>query len=140
MSHPLRAQRLDGFTFVEVFAALVFLAILIPAIVEGLSIANRTSIVAERSTVAGELAENKLNEILLSSTGGTDVASTMGSGGDFGTDWPGYRWQMTQGTWDQDTVNTMSQLSVEVFYPVQGSERSVTLTTLVSGSGQNLSP
>jgi len=128
----------DGFTFVEVFAALVFLAILVPAIVEGLSIANRTSVVAERSSIAGELAENKLNAILLSSTGGTATASD--TGGDFGTDWPGYRWEMSQGTWDQDTVNTMSELSVEVFYPVQGRERSVTLTTLVSGTAQNQSP
>ncbi len=131
-----RAGTEDGFTFVEVFAALVFLAILIPAIVEALSIANRTSVVAERSSIAGELAENKLNEILLSSTGGTTTAA-LDTSGDFGTDWPGYRWEMNQDTWDQDTVNTMSELSVQVFYPVQGKERSVTLATLVSGSAQN---
>jgi Tfp pilus assembly protein PilV len=125
----------EGFTFVEVFAALVFLAILVPAIVEALSIANRTSVVAERGSIAGELAENKLNEILLSSTGGATAA--LDTSGDFGTDWPGYRWEMTQGTWDQDTVNTMSEVSVEVYYPVQGRERSVTLTTLVSGTAQN---
>jgi hypothetical protein len=47
---------------------------------------------------------------------------------------------MSQGTWGQDTVNTMSEMSVEVFYPVQGAERSVTLTTLVSGTAQNPSP
>jgi type II secretory pathway pseudopilin PulG len=125
----------EAFTFVEVFAAMVFLAILIPAIVEGLSIANRTSVVAERSSIAGELAENKLNEILLSSTGGAATAA-LDSSGDFGTDWPGYRWEMSQDTWDQDTVNTMSEVSVQVFYPVQGHERSVTLATLVSGTAQ----
>lgn len=125
----------EGFTFVEVFAAMVFLAILVPAIVEGLSIANRTSVVAERGSIAGELAENKLNELLLSSTGGTAVAAQ--TGGDFGTDFPGYRWETTQGTWDQDTTNTMSELSVQVFYPVQGAERSLTLTTLVSGTAQS---
>jgi hypothetical protein len=126
----------EAFTFVEVFAALVFLAILVPAIVEGLGIANRASVLAERGSIAGELAENKLNEILLSSTGGAETATTDTSG-DFGTDWPGYRWEMTQGAWDQDTVNTMSEVSIQVFYPMQGQERSVTLTTLVSGTDQD---
>ena len=122
----------EGFTFVEVFAALVFLAILVPAIVEGLTIANRASVLAERSSIAGELAENKLNEILLSSTSGQTASDT---GGDFGTDWPGYRWELNQGTWDQDNVNTMTEMNLEVFFPVQGKERSFTLTTLVSLSG-----
>jgi hypothetical protein len=44
---------------------------------------------------------------------------------------------MTQGTWEQDTVNIMSQVSIQVFYPVQGQERSVTLTTLVSGTAED---
>ena len=134
-----RAETREGFTFVEVFAAMVFLAILVPAVLEGLSIANRASVVAERSSIAGELAENKLNEILLSSTGG--ATSDSDTSGDFGTDWPGYRWQTTQDTWDQDSVNTMSELSVQVFYPVQGQERSVTLSTLMaSGTAENQSP
>jgi type II secretory pathway pseudopilin PulG len=128
-------KRNEAFTFVEVFAALVFLAILVPAIVEGLGIANRTSVVAERGSIAGELAENKMNEILLSSTNGTTADTD--TRGDFGTDWPGYHWQMTQGTWEQDTVNIMSQVSIQVFYPVQGQERSVTLTTLVSGTAED---
>ena len=136
-THPFPAGCNGAFTFVEVFAALVFLAILVPAIVEGLGIANRTSVIAERGSIAGELAENKMNEILLSSTGGNPIEDTRG---DFGTDFPGYRWEMTQGAWDQDTVNTMTQMSIEVFYPVQGRERSVTLTTLVSGTAQNGSP
>jgi type II secretory pathway pseudopilin PulG len=134
-THSSRKGTKHAFTFVEVFAALVFLAILVPVIVEGLGIANRTSVVAERGAIAGELAENKLNEILLSSTNGT--ATDTQTSGDFGTDRPGYRWEMTQGNWDQDTVNTMSEVSIQVFYPVQGRDRSVTLTTLVSGSAQN---
>jgi len=127
----------QAFTFVEVFAALVFLAILIPVIVDGLTIANKASVVSERSSIAGELAENKMNEILLSSTGtsGT-VAQTSG---DFGTDWPGYRWQTSQQPWDQDSVNTMIELDVDVYYPVQGAERSVRLTTLMSGTSQETS-
>jgi len=115
---------------------MVFLAILVPAIAEALRIANRASLVAERSSIAGELAENKLNEVLLSSTGGATNAARE-TGGDFGAEWPGYRWEMNEGTWSEDSVNPMSEMSVRVFYPVQGEERSVTLTTLVSGTEQN---
>jgi len=129
---PPRPRRSDAFTFVEVFAALVFLAILVPAIVEGLTTANRISVIAERSTIAGELAENKLNEILVDGTS----QSSGGNSGDFGTDWPGYRWEMNQQPWDQDSVNTMTELSVEVFFPVQGAEHSFKLDTLVSGTTQ----
>jgi type II secretory pathway pseudopilin PulG len=153
---------MDAFTFVEVFAALVFLAILIPAVVQGLSIANKASVVSERSGFAAELAENKMNELLTpaiaaslsgttsstglgTSTGNSSLGNSSGSltsgasngSGDFGTDWPGYRWETNEQTWAQDTVNPMTQLSVIVYYPVQGKEQSVTLTTLVSGSGQN---
>jgi type II secretory pathway pseudopilin PulG len=126
------AGKADAFTFVEVFAAMVFLAILVPAIVEGLTIANRASVVAERGSVAGELAENKLNEMLV----GQAWASGTATSGDFGTDWPGYRWELSQTTWDQDNVNTMTELDMAVYFPVQGKERSVKLATLVSGTTQ----
>lgn len=131
---PLRPARMrNGFTFIEVLAALIFLAILVPAIVQGLTIANRTSVVSERSAVAGELAENKLNELLLNNAWETATDTR----GDFGTDWPGYRWEMNEATWDQDTVNTMSELTVEVFFSVQGHEHSFRLSTLVSAAAQN---
>ena len=45
-----------GFTFIEVLAALLFLAILYPAIVGGLTISNRASVISERTAVAAELA------------------------------------------------------------------------------------
>jgi type II secretory pathway pseudopilin PulG len=128
-----RGESRHAFTFVEVFAAMVFLAILIPAIVEGLSIANRASVVAERGTIAGELAENKMNEMLADGT----WQSAPQTGGDFGSDWPGYHWTVDQQAWDQDTTNLMTQLSVEVSYPVQGGEHTFRLTTLVSGTAQN---
>jgi type II secretory pathway pseudopilin PulG len=124
-----------GFTLAEVLAALIFLAILVPTVIEGLTLANRVSVMTERSAGAGELAENKMNELLLD---GTSSDASESSAGDFGTDWPGYRWESTEEAWDED--NTMTQLSVEVFYPVQGAEHSVTLSTLISsGTDQSVS-
>lgn len=137
----LQAKPSGGFTFVEVFAAMVFLAILVPAIAEGLAIANRASVVAERGEIAGELAENKLNEMLLDNAWETAADNK----GEFGTDWPGYRWEMNQQTWDQDTANPMTQLTVKVYFPVQGAEHNFQLDTLVTtgttqttGTGQSM--
>ena len=129
-----------GFTLVEILASLLFLAIAVPAIVAALGVASRTSEVAERSSVAGNLAENKLNEFLV----GNAWQSAAQPAGDFGTDFPNYRWQMTTQTWAGNTANTgtastsalgantLTELAVEVFYPLQGGEHSVRLTTLVS--------
>jgi len=116
--------RTAGFTFVEILAALVFLAILVPAVVEGLTIASRVSVITERSAIAAELAQNKLNELSL---GG--AWASAGARGDFTEDWPGYRWELKQSTWDMDT---MTQLDLTVFYTVQGQEQSVALSTLVN--------
>ena len=129
-----------GFTLVEILASLLFLAIAVPAIVGALGVASRASEVAERSSLAGNLAENKLNEFLV----GNAWQSAAQPAGDFGTDYPNYRWQMTTQTWAGNTTNTgttsssatgsntLTELAVEVFYPVQGSEHSVRLTTLVA--------
>jgi hypothetical protein len=121
-----------GFTLAEVLAALIFLAILVPTVIEGLTLANRVSVMTERGSVAGELAENKLNEILVD---GTSSGATPATAGDFGADWPGYRWESSEDAWDQD--NTMTQLNVVVYFPVQGQEHSFTLSTLISGTNQN---
>jgi type II secretory pathway pseudopilin PulG len=124
-----KAKRNGGFTLVEVLAALLFLAILVPVIVGALSATGRVSELATRRAVATELAENQMNEELIGNEWQTDPGS-----GDFGTNYPGYRWQMTQNTWAADATNPMTELSVEVFFPVQGREQSVKLTTLVNPS------
>lgn len=117
-----------AFTFIEVLAALLFLAILLPVIAGALSISNRASITSERSVTAGELAENKLNELLI----GSAWASSSETKGDFGQDQPGFRWELSQSGWTGDPSNPMTLLTMAVFFPVQGQERSVRLSTLVT--------
>ncbi len=119
-------RRHSAFTFIEILAAMVFLAILVPAVVEGITLASRASAHAERGAVAAELAQNKLAELTLN-----DAWSGGESAGDFGQDWPGYRWELTQATWDMDS---MTILTLKAFFTVQGREQSVSLSTLV-GSG-----
>ncbi len=118
----------DAFTFVEVLAALLFLAIVVPAILQGLTLANRASVMAERHAIAGELAENKLNELVIDNAWSNAPAPS----GDFGATAPGYRWQMQTLNWAADTVNQMTELAIDVFFTVQGHEYNVHLSTLVS--------
>ena len=119
-----------AFTFVEILAALIFLAILLPAVFEGITLANRASVLAERQAVAVELTQNKLAELTLD-----DTWTSADPRGDFGPDWPGYRWESTQTAWDMDT---MTVLTVQTFFPVQGREQSLSLSTLVSSTASTL--
>ena len=116
-----------AFTFVEILAALLFLALVVPAIVGALSVATRTSETAERSALAGELAQNKMSEFLT----GNAWQNPNITNGDFAGAHPGYRWEMTSENWTGDSVNTeMTALHVTVHYTVQGSDRTFRLSTL----------
>src|SRR5690606_31032864 len=67
-------RKAAGFTFVEILASMLFLTILIPTVLGALAISNRASVVSQRSAVAMQLAENRLNELLAEGTwmtGGT---------------------------------------------------------------------
>lgn len=126
--------RVRGFTFVEIMAAMFFLAIALPVITAAFSLSSRAGEAAERTSLAGQLAENQLNEIVIDQTGSSGSAGR----GDFGADYPGFRWESRQEAWTVD--GNLTQLTVEVFFPVQGRERSVTLTTLLSNSASTGTP
>ncbi len=113
-----------GFTFAEVLAALVFLAILVPVVVEALTLSISAAGVTERSLIAVELAENQLNDIVMNRTWQTGTTH-----GDFGTDWPNYQWDLSQTSWSQEN---MIQLTLQVHFEVQGRGHNVVLSTLVS--------
>ena len=121
-----RSPRPRAFTFVEVLAAMVFLGILMPVVIQALLIGNRAAVVAERSTIAAQLGENKLAELMLG-----DAWSTAATSGTFGADWTGYRWALTKATWES---GAMTELTLDVFYKVQGTEHDARLSTLVNES------
>src|SRR5258707_6509191 len=83
-----------GFTLVEVLAALLFMAIVIPAAVEGLRIANRAGQVAIRKSVAARVAERVLNETIVISQGSQSTQSGTAQEGAMQ-----YRWQMRNEAW-----------------------------------------
>jgi type II secretory pathway pseudopilin PulG len=121
-AHPMHTPR-GGFTLAEVLAAMLFMAIVIPVAVQGLMIANRAGVVAERKSVAARLADSLLTEMVLA-----DAWQDAEDDGDFGEDYPDYAWKLTSDAWEEDT---MLLLTVEVFYAAQGRQYSVRVSTLV---------
>lgn len=109
-------------------AALVFMAIVIPVALEGLSIASRAGEVAARKSEAALVAERVLNENLVT----TNWTQTLQSG----TIRQGVRdfqWTLHNDPWNQDpTLPDMRLLTVDVVYTAQGKDYSVHLSTLAS--------
>jgi Tfp pilus assembly protein PilV len=119
----VEGRRCDGFTFIELLATVVFLGIIMPVAMQSIGLCTRLGGQARKQIEAASLARMKLTE--LTCTG--DWQSSQKSG-DFGEDWPGYRWDAIVSSWTDAEV---SQLELIVTWDSQGRERSVTLTTLV---------
>src|SRR5437588_10292501 len=120
----------SAFTLAEVLAALVFMAILIPVALEGLSIASRSGEVAARKSEAALVAESILNEHIVTTNWNTSLQNGTVR---YGT--RDFNWTMRNDPWTQDpNATTMRQLAVEVKYTAQGREYSVQMATLVDSS------
>ena len=119
-------KRAAGFTLVEVLAALVFMAIVIPVAVKALQVANRAGEVSYRKAAAARVAERVLNEnLIMNSVQGLSQNGVAQEGE------TQYRWTIRSQPWTQDA---MLLLSVEVLFAVQGRDFDVHLSTLVSNA------
>jgi len=116
-----------GFTLVEILATLTLAAIVLPAVMHGISQSLATASQARQQAEAASLAHGKLSEIVAAGQLQQAVLS-----GDFGTDWPDYRWAACVQDWDGALLR---QLDVTVSWRQAGKDRSVTMTTLVYTGG-----
>jgi type II secretory pathway pseudopilin PulG len=127
-----RGSRRAGFTLAEVLAALLFMAIVIPAAVEGLHIASLAGTVAERKGEAARVAQRLLAESLVTTNWNQSVQS--------GTLVEGqrqFRWSLRNDPWNEDpSQNVVRLLSVEVTFAAQNRDYSVRMSTLVDSSQQ----
>lgn len=116
-----------GFTLAEVLAALLFMAIVIPVAMQGLHIASRAGSVSERKALGARLAENKLNELV--------VTGQWQSSAQKGTILEGlqeYAWRLAAEPWSED--GAMRLVTVYVTVPVQGQDYEVSISTLVDAT------
>lgn len=119
---PNKSARRAGYTLVEVLAAMLFMAIIIPIAMQAVSVASRAGTVGQRKAAAARIAERVLNEQIV--TGGTTQGGTSGTIVEGDNSYP---YTVTTQDWAQDQ---MSELTVKVTFTVQGSEYDVTATTL----------
>jgi prepilin-type N-terminal cleavage/methylation domain-containing protein len=120
----------SGFTLIEVLVTLLLMVIVVPVILEGMSVATRSGSIARRKTEAAGLAESRLNELV--ATG--DYQSVQS--GDFGAEWPDFRWNLTVETWSSAGVQVtgLQQVTITVTWGDQRPGQSVVLSTLVRTS------
>ncbi|MGA3284974.1 MAG: hypothetical protein ABSD57_11020 [Verrucomicrobiota bacterium] len=119
-----RPRHDSAFTLAEVLAAMLFLAIVIPAAVEAMHVASLAGEVAARKGVAARIADRVLNESL--------VMTNWNLGSQSGTVTEGaeeFRWTLSSQNWP---VDTMQLLTAEVKYSAQGHDYSVRLSTLAN--------
>jgi general secretion pathway protein I len=116
------AKARRGITLVEVLATLVLIGVVLPAVMHAVSMSLHAAAWARHQQEATMLAEHRLSEILATA----DPAAYSGMG-DFGPEWPEYRWQAEYSVVEFGLFET----SVTVTWAQRGQERSVVLSTLV---------
>jgi general secretion pathway protein I len=115
-----------GFTLIEVLVAMLLIAIVIPAVMRGISTATGMATVTRMRTEAAGLAQSKLGEII--ATGDWQNGALSGN---FGSDWPDYRWEASTQPWPGDTTGAnLTQVDVRVIFNVRGHEQTVTLSSM----------
>ncbi|MCL4785327.1 MAG: type II secretion system protein [Verrucomicrobia bacterium] len=116
-----------GFTLAEVLAALLFMAIVIPVAMQGLRIASLAGSVSERKALGARLAENKLNELIV--TGQWQSAAQRGAIEEGRQSYP---WRLQTEPWRED--GAMRLVTVIVTVPVQGRDYEVQISTLADAT------
>jgi hypothetical protein len=117
-----------AFTLAEVLAAMLFLAIVIPAAVEAIHLASLAGEVAARKGAAARVADRILNESLVMTNWNNGMQSGTTSEGALEL-----RWTLTSQGWPQDPA--MQVVTSEVKFSAQGKDYSVKLDTLASLPG-----
>jgi general secretion pathway protein I len=120
------SRRHRGFTLVEVLAATLLIAIVLPSIMEGVSVATRAATTARYRNEATTLAQEKLSEVLA-----TNASQTGNLSGDFSPDWPRYQWNATVQAWTGDLTGAgLQEIDVTVSWLDRGRQDSITLSTI----------
>ncbi len=121
---PARGKSRRAFTLVEVLAALLMMAIVIPVTMEGMSVASRAGVLGQRKAAAMRVAERVLNELIVE--GETQQTTSSGSIADGDMTYP---WAMRSETWSEDA---MLHMTVTVTFTVQGNNYDVSASTLIA--------
>ena len=112
-----------GFTLLEILATFVLIVIIIPVAMKGIGLIVRVTDQSVQRVEACSLAESKLTEVVV-----TQDYLNGSMNGDFGEDWPKYRWETQVVDWSGVSVK---EITVYVYWQEKQNEEAVALSTLV---------
>ena len=121
---PVAATAPRGFTLVELLAALVLVAAILPVAMRGISMATTVAGLTGQRMTATTLAENAMADLLV--TQGWRDGSLTGDFADVGH--PEFTWRAEVADWHGIALQ---QLTVTVSWERRGHDRDVSLSTLV---------
>jgi len=102
---------------------MVFMAIVIPVAMQGLQISSRAGVVAERKSMAVQLADRLLNEQVI-----TGTWTQTGQRGTLRMNGIDFQWRIVNELWRETGLRL---ISVEVTYLAQSREYRVNVSTLM---------
>jgi len=116
-------RHVSAFTLVEVLAALLLMAIVIPVAIEALHTASIAGEVAARKGEAARVADEVLNQNLVTTNWnrGTQNGTVTVGGKTF-------RWSLSSQDWPEDSF--MQLLTAQVQFAVQNKDYSVQMSTI----------
>jgi prepilin-type N-terminal cleavage/methylation domain-containing protein len=116
-------DRRRGFTFIELLATIVLIAVIMPVAMRSIGLCTRLAGQSRRQMEAASLAKAKLTELIV--TGQWEDGNQRGR---FEKEWPDYEWSLTVTNWTDALVR---QLELTVSWRSLGRQRGVTLSTLM---------
>jgi prepilin-type N-terminal cleavage/methylation domain-containing protein len=128
---PTNKHCRSAFTLIEVLAALLLLAIVIPVALEALHTASLAGDVAARKGEAARVADEVLNQSLISTN--WNLGTQNGTLNDGGRE---FDWTLSSQSWPAGSA--MQLLTAQVRFSVLGRNYSVQLSTLAQS--QTLNP
>ncbi|HLX59731.1 MAG TPA: prepilin-type N-terminal cleavage/methylation domain-containing protein [Planctomycetota bacterium] len=113
-----------GFSLIEVLAALLLVAIVLPVVMQAFDVTTSMATLARQRTEAAALADSQINELV--GTGDWKLGVLSGDFADQGH--PEYTWRAELVNWD---TSTLEELDVHVIWEFHGKEHDYTVSTLV---------
>ena len=120
----LPTTRSSAFTLAEVLVALMFMAIVVPVVVEALHVASLSGEIATRKAEASRVADSVLNESIVTTNWTSSLSGTVVEGAHE------FRWTMSAEPWRADSA--MQMVTAEVTFLARGRDYSVRLNTLAT--------
>ena len=115
----------NGFTLMEVLAALLLIGLVLPAVMKGISLVSILASDSDHKYEALDLAETKLAEVLLEESWQTSSSQS----GRFEDEYEDYEWVMDASDWTEQA--DVKEVSVLVYWQQRDRQREIQLSTLV---------